>query len=105
MPRRLLEQFDDVLQIALEVSMPSLKEEAKEPIERHRLLSPTAECRIRSKARTEDLALSRLISDAEIFKPMRAKVVTRMQNTITYSEEVRQEWQEKMEEHASFGRG
>ena len=90
--------------------MPSLKEEeAKEPIERQRLLSPTVERRNRSKARTEDLALSRLISDAETFKSMRAKVdnVTRMKNTIRYSEEVRQEWQEKMEEvpdHASCGR-
>ena len=54
--------------------------EAKEPIERHRLLSPTVERRNRSEARTEDRAVSRLIRDAETFKSMRAKVdnVTRM---------------------------
>ena len=54
--------------------------EAKEPIERHRLLSPTVERRNRSKARTEDLAVSRLIREAETFKSMLVKVdnVTRM---------------------------
>jgi serine/threonine-protein kinase RIM15 len=47
MQRRLLEQLDDTLQVALEVSVPALKEdEAKEPIERQRLLSPSSERKI-----------------------------------------------------------
>ena len=100
--RRLLEQLDDILLVAYEVSLPSLKdEEAKEPIERQRLLSPTSDRKMTQirqwiKPTTEDLALSRLISDAE--RLMRAKMdnIVRMQNTIRYSEKVRQEWEEKM---------
>ncbi|KAI5123428.1 hypothetical protein M0805_006133 [Coniferiporia weirii] len=104
MQRRLLERLDDILQVAYEVSLPSLKEEeAKEPIERQRLLSPGSDRKITqirnwSKPTTDDPALSRLISDVE--RLMRAKMdnIVRMQNTIRYSEKVRQEWEEKMEQ-------
>ena len=41
MQRRLIEQLDDTLQLALEICVPTLKEdEAKEPIERQRLFLP-----------------------------------------------------------------
>lgn len=104
MQRRLLEQLDDILQVAYEVSVPALKEEeAKEPIERQRLLSPTSDRKMTqvrnwSKPTTDDTALTRLISDAE--RLMRSKMdnVVRMQNTLKYAEKIRQEWEEKMEQ-------
>ncbi|KAF9247347.1 RIM15, signal transduction response regulator [Melanogaster broomeanus] len=101
--RRLLEQLDDILQVALEITMPSLKEESKEPIERQRLLSPTSERKISQvrnwcKPTIEDAALSQLTEDAE--RVMRQKVdnVVRMQNTIRYSEKIWHEWEERVEE-------
>lgn len=102
MQKRLLEQLDDILQVALEVSVPSLKdEEAKEPIERQRLLSPTSERKVSQvrnwcKPNAEDPALGQLVQDAE--RVMRQKVdnVVRMQNTIRYSEKIWHEWEEKV---------
>ena len=100
--RRLLDQIDEILLVASEVSMPSLKEEeAKEPIERQRLLSPSSERKISqirqwSKPTTEDAALGQLLQDAE--RVMRQKIdnVVRMQNTIRYSEKIWHEWQERV---------
>jgi serine/threonine-protein kinase RIM15 len=88
MQKSLLELLDEILQVALEVSIPSLKEdEAKEPIERQRLLSPGSERKITQvkcwkSPNTEDTALGQLCQDAE--RVMRSKVdnVVRMQNTI-----------------------
>ena len=103
MQRRLLEQLDDILQVALEVSLPSLKEEeSKEPIERQRLLSPGSERKIMqvrnwNKPNTEDPAFMRLVNDAETLMRTKLDNVARMQNTIRYSEKVRQEWEEKLE--------
>ena len=102
MQRRLLDQIDEILLVASEVSMPSLKEEeAKEPIERQRLLSPSSEQRISqirqwSKPTVEDAALGQLLQDAE--RVMRQKIdnVVRMQNTIRYSEKIWNEWQERV---------
>jgi len=103
MQRRLLDQIEDILQVASEIEMPSLKdEEANEPIERQRLLSPGSERKITqirqwSKPTTEDAALSQLLQDAE--RVMRQKIdnVVRMQNTIRYSEKIWHEWQERVE--------
>lgn len=103
MQRRLLDQIEDILQVAAEIQMPSLKEEeAKEPIERQRLLSPGSERKISqirqwSKPTTEDAALGQLLQDAE--RVMRQKIdnVVRMQNTIRYSEKIWHEWQERIE--------
>ena len=103
--RRTLDQLEDILMTASEVSMPSLKEEeAKEPIERQRLLSPGSERKM-SQVRNwckpsvshTDSALNQLIDDAE--RVMRQKIdnVVRMQNTIRYSEKIWHEWQEKVE--------
>jgi len=100
--RRLLDQIDDILQVALEVSIPSLKEEeANEPIERQRLLSPTAERKISqirnwAKPTTEDAALSQLIQDAERLMRQKIDGVVRMQNTIRYSEKIWSEWQDRV---------
>ena len=104
MQRRLLEQLDEILQVALEITIPSLKEEeSKEPIERQRLLSPTSErkmSQVRNWCRPtiEDTALSRLTEDAERIMRQKVDNVVRMQNTIRYSEKVWHEWEEKVEE-------
>ena len=98
--RRLLERLEDILQVAAEVTVPSLKEEeAKEPIERQRLLSPGSERKISqirnwSKPTTEDPALAQLVQDTE--RVMRQKIdnVVRMQNTIRYAEKIWHEWEE-----------
>ena len=107
MQRQLLEKLDDILQVALEISVPALREEEnKEPIERQRLLSPSSERKI-SHLRTwckptiEDTALMQLADDVE--RVMRQKVdnVIRMQNVMRYEEKVRQEWEVKIEEALS----
>ena len=103
MQRRLLEQIDEILQVALEISMPSLKEEeANEPIERQRLLSPGSERKITqirqwAKPSSEDAALSQLILDAERIMRQKVDNVVRMQNTIRYAEKIWCEWQERVE--------
>ncbi|RXW21945.1 hypothetical protein EST38_g3900 [Candolleomyces aberdarensis] len=105
MQKRFLEQVDDILQLCLEISMPSLKEEeSQEPIERQRLLSPTSERKISqvrqwSKPTTEDAALSQLLQDAE--RIMRSKIdnVVRMQNTIRYAEKIWHEWEERIDSY------
>ncbi|KAL4081625.1 hypothetical protein V8B97DRAFT_1924180 [Scleroderma yunnanense] len=104
MQRRLLEQLDEILQVAFEITMPSLKEEeSKEPIERQRLLSPTSEQKMAQvhawcKPAIDDAALKQLAEDAE--RVMRQKVdnVVRMQNTIRYSEKIWHEWEQKVGE-------
>lgn len=104
MQRRLLEQLDDILQVALEVTIPSLKEEeSKEPIERQRLLSPTSERKISQvrnwcKPTIEDAALTQLVEDAERIMRQKVDNVVRMQNTIRYSEKIWNEWKERVEE-------
>lgn len=103
MQRRLLDQIDEILQVALEISMPSLKEEeANEPIERQRLLSPGSERKVTqirqwAKPSSEDAALSQLILDAERIMRQKVDNVVRMQNTIRYAEKIWCEWQERVE--------
>lgn len=105
MQRRFLDQVDDILQLCAEISMPSLKEEeAKEPIERQRLLSPTSErktsqVRQWSKPTTEDAALSQLLQDAERVMRQKIDTVVRMQNTIRYAEKIWHEWEERIESY------
>ncbi|KAJ4481722.1 hypothetical protein C8J55DRAFT_474179 [Lentinula edodes] len=105
MQRRLLDQLDDILQVAAEVSVPSLKEEeAKEPIERQRLLSPGSErkmSQIRNwcKPIAEDSALGQLAQDVERVMRQKMDTVVRMQNTIRYSEKIWHEWEERVVAH------
>lgn len=109
MQRRLLEQLEEILCVASEVAVPSLKEEeAKEPIERQRLLSPGSERKMSqvrnwAKPSTQDPALGQLVDDAE--RVMRQKIdnVVRMQNTIRYAEKIWHEWQERVEEELERG--
>ncbi|CCL99433.1 uncharacterized protein FIBRA_01451 [Fibroporia radiculosa] len=100
--REVLAQLDNILLRAGEVAIPSLKEEESEvPIERQRLLPPESEACMSEvrrwfKPAIEDAALTQLLEDAE--RVMRQKIdnVVRMQNTIRYSEKIRQEWEEKV---------
>ncbi|KIL70172.1 hypothetical protein M378DRAFT_67303 [Amanita muscaria Koide BX008] len=100
--RRLLERLEDILQVAAEVAIPSLKEEEegnKEPIERQRLLSPSSERKISqirnwSKPSTEDPALAQLVQDTERLMRQKIDNVVRMQNTIRYAEKIWHEWEE-----------
>lgn len=107
MQRQVLEQLEDILQTAAEVSIPALKEdECAEPIERQRLLSPTSERKMSlvrhwNKPTIEDAALTQLIDDAERLMRQKIDNVVRMQNTIKYSEKIRQEWEEKVEQTLS----
>ncbi|KAF7352653.1 Serine/threonine protein [Mycena venus] len=102
MQRQLLDQLEDILQVASEVSVPALKEEeAKEPIERQRLLSPGSERKMSqirnwSKPATEDAALSQLVQDAERVMRQKLDNVARMQNTIRYAEKIWHEWEERV---------
>ncbi|KAJ6539501.1 hypothetical protein B0H19DRAFT_1037582 [Mycena capillaripes] len=102
MQRQLLDQLEDILQVASEVSIPALKEEeAKEPIERQRLLSPGSERKMSqirnwSKPATEDAALSQLVQDAERVMRQKLDNVARMQNTIRYAEKIWHEWEERV---------
>ncbi|KIK67976.1 hypothetical protein GYMLUDRAFT_1014585 [Collybiopsis luxurians FD-317 M1] len=105
MQRRLLDQLEDILQVAAEVSIPSLKEEeAKEPIERQRLLSPGSERKMSqiknwSRPTVEDSALGQLAQDVERVMRQKIDTVVRMQNTIRYSEKIWHEWQERVGAH------
>ncbi|KAJ6486371.1 hypothetical protein C8R47DRAFT_1128241 [Mycena vitilis] len=102
MQRLLLDQLEDILQTASEVSIPALKEdEAAEPIERQRLLSPGSERKMSqirnwSKPATEDAALNQLVQDAERVMRQKLDNVARMQNTIRYAEKIWHEWEERV---------
>lgn len=102
--QKLLEQMEEILTITGDISIPGLKEEeAKEPIERQRLLSPDSEDRIGKcaawvKPTPEDPALSRLVQDVDYLVKQKLDTVMRMQNTVRYSEKIRQEWAVKYEE-------
>ena len=104
--KQILSKLEDVLQLAAEVKIPAVREEeAQEPIERQRLLSPSSERKISqvrrwSKPTIEDQALTQLIDDAERVMRQKMDNVVRMQNTIRYSEKIRQEWEEKVEQIA-----
>lgn len=108
--QKILEQADEVLSTALDISVPALREEeSKEPIERQRLLSPTSENRIGTcthwqKPAPEDPALKRMIQDVDNLVKQKLDTVTRMQNTVRYSEKIRQEWEVRYEDFmASVG--
>ena len=102
--RQILEQLEDILSLAAEVAVPTLKEEESgEPIERQRLLSPGSERKMSqvrrwSKPTIEDQALTQLIEDADRVMHQKISNVVRLQNTIRYSEKIRQEWEEKVEQ-------
>jgi serine/threonine-protein kinase RIM15 len=104
MQQRVLEQLEDILSLASEISAPALKdEESTEPVERQLLLSPGSVSKVElvrnwNKPATEDPALARLVQDVE--KVMIGKVdnVLRMRERIRYSEMSRRVWEASVEE-------
>lgn len=103
MQRAVVNQVVSVLQTALDISTPSIKEDAPDiPVEQQRLLSPRSEeyltlANTWSKPSTEDPALALLIHDASTAIRNKINAVNRMRNTIVYSERVRHEWEDKVE--------
>ncbi|KAF8592615.1 hypothetical protein K439DRAFT_1378858 [Ramaria rubella] len=104
MQQRVLEQLENILILASEISAPALKEEeSTEPVERQMLLSPGSVNKVElvrnwNKPTTEDPALARLVQDVE--KVMLGKVdnVLRMRERIRYSEMSRRVWEASVEE-------
>ncbi|KAG8743368.1 hypothetical protein FRC10_012172 [Ceratobasidium sp. 414] len=98
-----LQLLDDILQVAQEISIPSMREDQHDvPIERQRFLSPGSEHKVETilkwtKPHTDDPGLNRLGND--VYAVIRHKIdsVNRLTNTIRYSEKVRREWEERME--------
>ncbi|KAF8311179.1 hypothetical protein DL93DRAFT_2061386 [Clavulina sp. PMI_390] len=98
--QKLLNQIDDILTTTLEISMPSLRDDqAAEPIERQRLLSPESLDKITQarnwvKPTSDDPALAQLVEDASMLVRSKIEEVNRLSNTVRYSEKVRQEWED-----------
>lgn len=108
MVRGLLQMLDDVLLATFEISTPALKDDqANEPLERQRLLSPTSESKIKVVAGwkrpssmispDEEPSLTRLVQDVETLIRAKLDNVKRLENTIIYSERIRQEWEEMVQ--------
>ncbi|EPQ26593.1 uncharacterized protein PFL1_05914 [Pseudozyma flocculosa PF-1] len=100
---RALDAALEILQVALEISTPATKEEqADEPIEKQRLLSPTSENKVVAvkqwrRTPAEDAAIDALMTDVEAAMRGKLSAVNRMLNTIVYVETVRQEWEVSVE--------
>ena len=97
---KLLGQIEDILQVAVEISIPALRsDQASEPIERQRLLSPESLDRIAQarnwvKPTSDDPALAQLVEDASMLVRSKLEEVNRLSNTLRYAEKVRQEWED-----------
>ena len=97
---KLLSQIEDILQVAVEISMPALQtDQSAEPIERQRLLSPESLDRITQarnwvKPTSDDAALAQLVEDASMLVHSKLEEVNRLSNTLRYAEKVRQEWED-----------
>ncbi|KAN0063369.1 rim15, signal transduction response regulator [Thecaphora frezii] len=100
---RALDAALEILQVALEISTPATKEDqADEPIEKQRLLSPTSENKVVTvkqwrRSPAEDAAIDALMADVEAVMRSKLSAVNRMLNTIVYVETVRQEWEVSVE--------
>lgn len=103
MHMRALDGMIEILQCAVEISTPAIKEEAAaEPIEKQRLLSPASENKVLQvhqwrKSPVDDAALDMMAADVEASMRSKLSAVNRMLNTIVYVETVRQEWEERVE--------
>ncbi|CAO1620589.1 unnamed protein product [Parajaminaea phylloscopi] len=100
---RALETLMDILQVAKDISTPSIKEdEVAEPIDKQRLVSPTSGNRIAQVRNwkapaAEDPAIEVLIADVQATIRNKLSVVNRTLNTIVYVETVRMEWEERVD--------
>ena len=100
---RILEHLFDGVETALDISTPGVKNQDDEenliPIEQQRLLSPSSESKFQQvnlwqKPLTDDEALSNMIGNIENLLQSKLKAVTRMRNTIIYTEKIRNDWEE-----------
>lgn len=94
---QVLEELSETLNIALQVSTPSLADDNL-PVEQQRLLSPTSEDHLSflqgwQAPKSEDPALRRLADDLAESCRQKMTAVNRLRNTIVYVERVRLEWE------------
>ncbi|CED84013.1 agc protein kinase [Phaffia rhodozyma] len=101
--RSIVHQVVDILQVCLNVSTPSIKEDATDvPIEEQCLLSPRSEDNMTLmntwiQPTCNDPALRMLVEDTISIVRSKLNAVNRLRNTIVYSERVRCEWEDKVE--------
>ena len=106
--RLLLDQLDETLCLALEISTPALRDDQhNQPMERQRMLSPNSVDKIEllkawkkpvtAPTEEDDPALARLVLDVQLLIKAKLESVNRMENTIKYSEKIRQEWEARVE--------
>ncbi|KZT62948.1 hypothetical protein CALCODRAFT_552399 [Calocera cornea HHB12733] len=104
MQRKLLEDLQEILIAAREVDMPAVNEDAPNvPLERRPFLTAQSEEQVAlvnrwQRPQTDDPALAQLVQDAETLMRTKVDYVSRMINTLIYSEKVRHEWEEKVEQ-------
>jgi len=97
-----LEEVEEMVQAALDISVPSLSEDsANVPIEAQRLLTPNSENHLAAALSWQpqaivDTALAQLAEDAEELIHRKINTVNRLRNTIIYSERIRQEWEVRL---------
>ncbi|TIB73070.1 hypothetical protein E3Q06_01294 [Wallemia mellicola] len=102
---RVLDHLYEGVETALDISTPGAKDEkeAELPIEQQRLLSPSSESKYQQvklwqKPITDDEALNKLLTNIEPLLQAKLRAVTRMRNTIIYTEKIRQEWEEAIKQ-------
>jgi serine/threonine-protein kinase RIM15 len=101
---RLLSLLEDLCNIALEISRPSIKDDDPNiPIEEMRLQSPTSESRMVQiidwqSPTPEEEGLALLCQDTLTLAQTKVDAVNRLRNVIIYAERIRQEINVKVEE-------
>lgn len=102
---RVLEHLFEGVETAMDISTPGAKDEEKAelPIEQQRLLSPSSESKFQQvrmwqKPITDDDALIKLINNIEPVLQSKLRAVTRMRNTIIYTEKIRHDWEEAIKQ-------
>ncbi|TIB00251.1 hypothetical protein E3P94_01827 [Wallemia ichthyophaga] len=98
---RMLDHLFEGVETALDISTPGAKneEEAELPIEQQRLVSPSSESKFQQirmwqKPITDEDALIKLINNIEPVLQSKLRAVTRMRNTIIYTEKIHHDWEE-----------
>ncbi|KAH9814655.1 RIM15-related serine/threonine-protein kinase [Melampsora americana] len=99
--KMVLDEIEELLNMALDISTPSSNEEiTEENIEHLKLLSPNSEQKLLQITnwtfkKLEDPGLIRLAQDVLQAAHDKSNAVNRMRNTILYAERIRMEWEVK----------
>lgn len=102
--KAILDEIEDLLNTALDISTPSSNEETTEQnIEHLKLLSPSSEQKLSMITKwkfrkIEDPALIHLANDVLQATQDKSNAVNRMRNTILYAERIRMEWEVKAQQ-------